>query len=56
MNVHGRLQVVLVCIVDDDGGNDKVEEKRGILHREATLIDLTDEDDGIDDLESDILG
>ena len=42
-NVFNRLRVVLACIVDGKGGNDKVEEKRGVLHREATIIDLTEE-------------
>ena len=44
-NVFNRLRVVLTCIIDGKGGNDKVEEKRGILHREATIIDLTEEED-----------
>ena len=46
-NVHRRLRVVLVCIVDDDGGNRLVESKRGKLFRDATIIDLTDENDPI---------
>ena len=41
--VHRRLRVVLRCIMDDDGGNNKVEEKRGNLFRDCTLIDLTEE-------------
>jgi hypothetical protein len=42
-NVHGRLRVVLTCIVDDKGGNSLVESKRGKLFRDATIIDLTEE-------------
>ena len=56
--VHRRLRVVLTCIVDDKGGNELVESKRGKLFRDATIIDLTDdgEEEGananlIDDLE-----
>ena len=37
------MRVVLRCIEDDDGGNDKVEQKRGKLFRDSTLIDLTTE-------------
>ena len=44
-NVWRRLRVVLVCILDDEGGNQKVESKRGKLFRDATIIDLTNEDD-----------
>jgi len=44
-NVHGRLRVVMRCILDDDGGNNKVEQKRGKLFRDATIIDLTLDDD-----------
>jgi hypothetical protein len=44
-NVYNRLRVVLACIVDDNGGNRLVESKRGKLFRDATIIDLTDEDD-----------
>ena len=36
---------MLSCIVDDGGGNEKVESKRGKLFRDATIIDLTEEDD-----------
>lgn len=43
--VFNRLRVVLSCIVDDGGGNEKVESKRGKLFRDATIIDLTEEDD-----------
>ena len=43
-NVHRRLRVVLTCIVDDAGGNSLVETKRGKLFRDATIIDLTEED------------
>ena len=42
-NVHGRLQVVMQCILEGDGGNDLVEEKRGKLFRDATIIDLHEE-------------
>ena len=41
--VHGRLRVVLRCIMDDNGGNNKVEEKRGLLFRDCNLIDLPEE-------------
>ena len=44
-NVHNRLRVVLRCILDDRGGNRLVEKKRGKLFRDATIIDLTNEDD-----------
>ena len=44
-NVHGRLRVVMRCILDDDGGNNKVEQKRGKLFRDATIIDLSLDDD-----------
>jgi hypothetical protein len=44
-NVHGQLRVVLSCIVEDKGGNALVETKRGKLFRDATIIDLTTEDD-----------
>ncbi len=37
INVHARLRVVLVCIVDGKGSNDLVESKRGKLFRDATL-------------------
>jgi hypothetical protein len=43
-NVYNRLIAVLTCIVDDNGGNQLVESKRGKLFRDATIIDLTDED------------
>jgi hypothetical protein len=46
-NVYNRLRVVLTCIVDDNGGNRLVESKRGKLFRDATIIDLTDENDPI---------
>ena len=54
-NVYKRLIVVLVCIVDDNGGNRLVESKRGKLFRDATIIDLTDEDDQNDPIQPDIL-
>ena len=44
-NVHMRLRVVLSCIVDDKGGNSLVETKRGKLFRDATIIDLIEDDD-----------
>jgi hypothetical protein len=44
-NVHRRLRVVLSCIEEDKGGNSLVEQKRGKLFRDATLIDLTEDDD-----------
>ena len=44
-HVHGRLKVALVCICDDAGGNTTIEAKRGKLYRDATIIDLTDEQD-----------
>jgi hypothetical protein len=40
-NVFARLKVVLQCIADDNGGNDKVEAKRGKLTQDATVLDLT---------------
>ena len=43
-NVHSRLRVVLSCIVDDKGGNSLVESKCGKLFRDATIIDLTEDD------------
>ena len=54
-NVYKRLIVVLVCIVDDNGGNRLVESKRGKLFRDATIIDLTDEDDQNDPIQPDSL-
>lgn len=47
INVHGRLKVVLRCIVDDNGGNNLVESKRGKLFRDATIIDLTNDEDTV---------
>ena len=44
-NVHMRLRVVLFCIVEDKGGNSLVEMKRGKLFRDASIIDLTEDDD-----------
>lgn len=52
-NVYKRLRVVLSCIQEDNGGNNKVEEKRGNLFRDATIIDLTD--DLGDDLEHPVI-
>ena len=37
-NVHGRLQVVMRCILDDDAGNNKVEQKRGKLFRDMPQL------------------
>jgi hypothetical protein len=54
-NVYKRLRVVLVCIVDDNGGNRLVESKRGKLFRDATIIDLTDEDNQNDPIQPEIL-
>ena len=47
-NVYRRLRVVLSCIVDDKGGNSLVESKHGKLFRDATIIDLTENDAGDD--------
>ena len=44
-NLHKRLQVVLSCIVEDKGDNSLVETKRGKLFRDATIMDLTEDDD-----------
>ena len=44
-HVHGRLRVALVCICDDAGGNTMIEAKRGKLYRDATIIDLTEEEE-----------
>jgi hypothetical protein len=41
--VFRRIRVVLRCILDDNGGNQRVEAKRGKLFRDATIIDLTEE-------------
>ena len=43
-NVHSRLRVI-TCIVDDKGGNRRVESKRGKLFCDATIIDLTKDND-----------
>jgi hypothetical protein len=61
-NVHGRLRIVLQCIVDDAGGNTLVESKRGKLFRDATILENRLEDnneesnelynDDFDDLDS----
>ena len=48
--VFKRLRVALACIVDDKGGNEKVEEKRGVLCRDATIVDLTNDHDNKDDM------
>lgn len=47
MNVWRRLRVVLRCILDDKGGNQTVESKRGALFRDATIVDLTMDEDTI---------
>jgi len=44
-NVFNRLRVVLTCIVDDNGGNELVEAKRGKLFRDATLVVALDDED-----------
>ena len=44
-NVHGLLKVVLSCIVEDERGNFSAEMKRGKLFGDATIIDLTTEDE-----------
>jgi len=44
-HVHGRLRVALVCICEDAGGNTMIEAKRGKLYRDATIIDLTREEE-----------
>jgi hypothetical protein len=54
-NVLKRLRVVLSCIVEDNGGNRLVELKREKLFRDATIIDLTDEDDQNDTIQPEIL-
>jgi hypothetical protein len=41
--------------VDDNGGNRLVGSKRGKLFRDATIIDLTDEDDQNDPIQPEIL-
>ena len=45
LRVYRRIRVVLRCILDDNGGNHLVEAKRGKLFRDATIIDLTDENE-----------
>ena len=40
-NVYKRLRVLLRCILDDDGGNQLVEQNRGKLFRDAKIADLT---------------
>ena len=50
-NVHKRLRVVLSCIVEDKGGNTLVESKWGKLFRDATIIDLTEDDQQDDGIE-----
>ena len=52
-NVFNRLRIVLTCIVDDNGGNDSVENKRGKLFRDATLVVDLDDDDENEDNELD---
>ena len=53
--VHARLRVVLRCILDDNGGNDRVEQKRGKLFRDCTLIDLTlDNEEDNEDITTEI--
>ena len=45
LRVYKRIRVVLRCILEDDGGNHLVEQKRGKLFRDCTIIDLTNEDE-----------
>ena len=49
-NVYNRLQVVLQCILKDNGGNQLVGKKRGKLFRDATIVDLinNEEDNNMD--------
>jgi DNA-binding protein Fis len=51
-NVHGRLRIVLHCIVEDNGGNNIVEQKRGNLFRDS-VIEIKDEDDNEDNNKDD---
>lgn len=51
-NVHGRLRIVLHCIVEDNGGNNIVEQKRGKLFRDS-VIEIKDEDDNEDNNKDD---
>jgi hypothetical protein len=50
-----RLRVVLAYIVEDNGENRLVESKRGKLFRDATIIDVVDEDDQNDTIQPEIL-
>ena len=50
-NVYNRLQVVLQCILKDNGGNQLVKKRRDKLFRDATIVDLTinnEEDNNMD--------
>lgn len=48
-NVYNRLRVVLSCIVEARGDNHLVESKRGKLFRDATIIDITNDNVNEDD-------
>jgi hypothetical protein len=50
-----RLRVLLAYIVEDNGENRLVESKRGKLFRDATIIDVVDEDDQNDTIQPEIL-
>ena len=45
MNVNQRLQVMLKCIIDGDGGNSLVEARCGNMFCDATIMDLAEEED-----------
>ena len=49
-NMHGRLRLVLQCILEDNGGNSLMESKRGKLLRDATVLeDPIDRDENKED-------
>lgn len=52
-NVHGRLRIVLSCILEDNGGNSLVESKRGKLFRDATIPENPNDRDENKEDESD---
>ena len=57
VNVHGRIRVVLVCIVEGGGGNELVESKRGKLFQDATLEEVVVGDNDVEhneDLDCDL--
>ena len=39
-NVHGRMQFIVVCVVDDKGLNELVEKKRGKMFCYSTLPNI----------------